>query len=97
MSPWAPMESLHQTATDALRRLLEGQPVTPAKVNFAWRVAAGPALARATETEWRDGGVLVVRTRTEAWRREVREARALLLDRVHRLLGPGVVARLEIE
>jgi hypothetical protein len=91
------MEQLSTTADAALRRLLEAQPTTPAKVAFAWRMAAGPAVDRATETEWRPDGVLRVRSRGDAWRREVRQARAMLLRRLEHLLGPGVIARLEIE
>lgn len=90
------MESLHITATHALRLLLDGQPTTPAKVAFAWRMAAGAALARGTEPDWRDG-VLVVRARTEAWRKELRHARPILTARVQELVGPDVVKKIVIE
>jgi len=90
------MDSLHATATHALRALLDGQPTTPAKVAFAWRMAAGPALARAAEPAWRDG-VLVVRPRTEAWRRELRRARPMLTSRLQQLVGSDVVKKIVIE
>ena len=91
----AHLESLHNTAGAAVRRLLADQPNTPAKVAFAWKIAAGPAVGRATETEWR-GGVLLVQARTEAWRREVRKASPLLLRRLQDLLGPDVVTRVQV-
>lgn len=90
------MDSLQSTATHALRALLDGQPTTPAKVAFAWRMAAGPALAKDTEPEWRDS-VLVVRARTDAWRRELRRARPVLTARVQALVGPDVVKKIVIE
>ena len=80
-----------------MRVLLDGQPTTAAKVAFVWNMAAGPALARATRTEWRDDGVLVVRAKTEPWLRELRRARPVLTERVHQLIGAGVVRKIVIE
>lgn len=91
------MEHLSTTADAALRRLLDAQPTTPAKVAFAWRIAVGATLDRATEAHWRPDGVLVIRSRGDAWRHEVRQARGTLLARMQDLLGAGVVARLELE
>ena len=91
------MEPLNATATSALRRLLETQPTTPAKVAFAWRIAAGAAMERATEIELRQDGVFVVRSRHEAWRAGIKDGRAVLLRRMQDLLGQDVVSRLDIE
>jgi hypothetical protein len=92
------MESLQRTASHALRTLLDGQPVTPAKMRFVWTLAAGAALARATDVRWREGdGVLVVRAHSENWRRELRRARPLLTERVRELAGREVVRRIQIE
>jgi predicted nucleic acid-binding Zn ribbon protein len=90
------MESLHSTATHALRALLDAQPATPAKVAFAWRMVAGAALARAGDPEWREG-VLVVRARTDAWRRELRRAKPVLTARLQELVGADVVKKIVIE
>jgi predicted nucleic acid-binding Zn ribbon protein len=91
------MQSLNSTATEALREILANQPTSSAKVTFAWRMAAGPALARATETRWRDDGVLAVRARTDAWKKELRRAQPLLLARVRELLGTTVIKKIVIE
>lgn len=91
------MEPLSTTENAALRRVLESQPTTPAKVAFAWRMAAGAGLDRATAIEWRPDGVLRIRAGADAWRREVRSARGVLLRRMQDLLGGDVVARIEIE
>jgi hypothetical protein len=90
------MESLHTTAASALRRLLDDQPTTGAKMAFIWTMAAGPAFGRATTTRWLDG-VLTVKASSDAWRRELRHARPILLARVRELAGPGVVKTLVIE
>jgi predicted nucleic acid-binding Zn ribbon protein len=90
------MESLQKTAHRAMRALLDGQPETPAKIAFAWRMAAGAALARGGDPEWRNG-VLVVRARSDAWRRELRHAQPVLLPRLQELVGPTVIQRLVIE
>jgi hypothetical protein len=91
------MESLHTTANGALREILASQPTSEAKVVFAWRMAAGPALARATEATFRDDGILVIRARTDAWQRELRHAKPMLVARLHALLGERVVKRLVIQ
>jgi predicted nucleic acid-binding Zn ribbon protein len=91
------MESLQSTQTRALRALLDQQPTTPAKMAFVWKMAAGPAMARATAVRWRDGGVLVVRASSPSWLREIRRARPLLVARMRELAGADAVSKLEIE
>ena len=91
------MEALQRSATVALRTLLAQQPNTPAKVTFAWRMAAGPALARAGTPRLRDDGVLVIQARDAAWRRELYRAQGVLIERLGELLGPGVVKRIDID
>lgn len=90
------MQALNSTAQHALRILLEGQPTSPAKVAFAWRMVAGAALGRAAEPEWREG-VLVLRAKTDAWRRELRHARPILTSRMQALVGRDVVQKIVIE
>ena len=90
------MEPLSSTAAPALRTLLNCQPTTSAKVAFAWAIAAGPALARATSPVWSSDGTLYVRTRTDAWRNELRRSKHVLLGRLSDLLGADVVRRLDV-
>ena len=91
------MLPLHSASARALQSLLNDQPVTAAKVVFAWQIAAGPAMARATSPIWSGDGVLRVRARDAAWRREVTRARPLIAQRIGQLLGPDVVKRIVIE
>lgn len=91
-----PMERLDSTATRALRSMLEGQPLSEAKVTFAWRIAAGPALARAATVSWSAAGTLNVRAESGAWRLEIVRAKGLIAERLGWLLGPDAVRRIQI-
>jgi hypothetical protein len=91
------MQPLRDTATNVLRELLAAQPDTAAKVEFAWRLAAGPALARATSIAWTERRVLIVRARDAEWRREVLRARPTIAARLGRMLGPGAVTAIHVE
>ena len=90
------MEPLAESATPALRALLESQPNTTAKVSFAWSIAAGRTLAGGGTPVWSHDGTLFVRARTDAWRQEIRRARPQLLQRLRYLLGSDVVRRIEV-
>ena len=90
------MEPLSSTAMRSLRSLLGTQPNTAAKIAFAWQVAAGPALARASRLQWEDAGTLRVHATNDNWRRELQRARPLLAERLDQLLGAGVVKKLVI-
>jgi len=86
---------LRDAATNVLTDLLARQPTTDAKLSFAWQVAAGPAMARASRTSWADG-TLRVTPRDAAWQRELQRARPMLAERLARLLGPDVIRSIVI-
>ena len=90
------MQALDKTAARALKVILDGQPLSPAKIAFAWRMAAGPTLAAATTVRWSEGR-LHVRARTESWRREVIRARPMVLARLREMVGADVVRSMEID
>jgi hypothetical protein len=90
------MQPLDAAAVRALRSILVGQPMTDGKLGFAWRIAAGPSLGRAAKLSLSPTGALVVRARTEDWRREIVRARPLIEARLAELLGPGVVRRITV-
>ena len=90
------MEPLRTASARALQTLLNDQPVTAAKVAFAWQIAAGPALARATTTAFGDG-ILRVRARDVAWQREAARAKPIVAPRLEQLLGAGVIKKIVIE
>jgi hypothetical protein len=89
------MERLDLTAVRALRGALDQQPLTDAKVRFAWTLAAGPALARAASVQFADG-VLHVRPKSDAWRPELVRSRPLILERIGQMIGPDAVRSIAI-
>ena len=89
------MLSIQQFSTSVLAEIIRRQPSSPARTSFAWQLAVGPALARATTVSLEEG-VLVVRSTDERWAREIRRAGDVVLTRLQNLLGPEVRA-LQIE
>lgn len=77
--------------------MLSTQPETPAKLTFAWQVAAGPAIGRATTVTKLDDGRLHVLARSDAWRREIARGRPMLVERLRQLLGADAIRGLVIE
>ncbi|MBI4265370.1 MAG: DUF721 domain-containing protein [Acidobacteria bacterium] len=89
------MVPVHQLMPDALAAILRRAPLTPEKMAFAWRAAVGPAVDHATRVELRDG-VLYVRAKDAAWRREVKRSTGLIRARLDALLGEGAVSALDV-
>jgi hypothetical protein len=89
------MESVSTTATHTIKQMLERRPLTAAKVVFAWRFAAGPALARSASAEWSADGTLILKARG-AWQREIERAIPVLKDRLAFLLGHQVVRKIVV-
>ena len=89
------MDRLDRASAGALRALLAPQPLTEAKVLFAWRIAAGPALARAATASW-SAGRLTVCAESSAWRLEIVRAKGIIADRLRGMLGPGAVSGIRI-
>jgi hypothetical protein len=85
---------IQQVVPDALAEVLRKAPLTPEKVQFAWRSAVGPAVANVTAATLRDG-VMTVTARDPNWQREVYRARPIILARLTQLLG-DVVSGLEV-
>ena len=81
-------------ATSVLANMLERQPMSPGKLQFAWRAAVGPALARAASLDWQDGRV-IVHMSSDEWTREIRRSKPMILERLRLLLG-NEVTRIDI-
>ena len=89
------MQSLHTFATSVLADMLRRQPSSPERTSFAWSVAVGPAIARATRVELA-GDVLTVRARDQRWAHEIHRNRATVLARLQQLLGTQAVRDLSV-
>lgn len=88
------MERSADFSTSVIADMLSRQPMSPGKLQFAWRAAVGPALARGATLDWRDGRVVVHMSSPE-WAREIERSRAMILERLRRLLG-NEVKRLDV-
>jgi predicted nucleic acid-binding Zn ribbon protein len=87
---------LQHLASGVLAEIIRRQPASKAKTTFAWTVAVGPAIARATAVELDASGVLHVHARDPRWAREVERAAAVVLERLRLLLGSERVVRIDV-
>ena len=89
------MIPVHQFIPGAVATILAKAPLSPEKVEFAWRAAVGPSVHKVTTVELA-GHVLRVKTRDAAWQREIEHAAGLIRARLAALLGEGVVRGLDV-
>jgi predicted nucleic acid-binding Zn ribbon protein len=90
------MHPVREAVPPALASVLRRQPLSPGKVAFAWRVAVGVQMARATHPRLTETGALVVDASGEHWARETIRSMPQILARLETLLGPDVVRRVEV-
>jgi hypothetical protein len=86
------MDPLGSLAERVLPALIRNQPLTPEKVQFAWRVSVGAAIDRATRV--RLAGATLLVSGEPKWLKEIDRSQALILKRVQRVLGESVVRTL---
>ena len=77
-------------AASVMAELIRRQPASKERTAFAWSIAVGPALSRATTVELRNARLFVT-ARDPRWALEVERANATILKRVQLLLGPEAV------
>jgi predicted nucleic acid-binding Zn ribbon protein len=89
------MKPLAHAVPGALADLLSTTPMSPAKIDFAWKAAVGAAMQRVTSVRL-ENGVLLVEAASEQWGREVSRSSRVILARLQTLLGEDVVTRIEV-
>ena len=89
------MLPLNTFATGVLAEVIRRQPASAARTTFAWSVAVGPAIARATTVELRDG-ILAVTAKDPRWAQEIQRSAETIVNRLRILLGSGVVNSLRV-
>ena len=87
------MRPIQTLAGAVLAEILHRQPASPARTAFAWQIAVGPALARAT-TVGLENGVLHVSATDPRWLKEIDRARGAILPKLQHLLGPNAVTKI---
>jgi predicted nucleic acid-binding Zn ribbon protein len=86
----------HKAIPAVLAEVLKKAPLCPEKVEFAWRAAVGPAVARVTRVRLDDDGVLHVASSEAHWATEVKRSSKLILARLETMLGPGVISGVDV-
>jgi Dna[CI] antecedent, DciA len=71
-------------------------PLSNEKVAFAWRLAVGPAVDKATKVRLADDGTLYV-SAAPAWLDGVRQSVGLIRSRLAHFLGEDAVKRISYE
>jgi predicted nucleic acid-binding Zn ribbon protein len=79
-----------QVIPGAVADLLRTSPLSPGKVDFAWRTAVGPAVQRVSAVRL-ENQVLIVDARGPQWSTELTRSSPILLHRMQRLLGADVI------
>jgi predicted nucleic acid-binding Zn ribbon protein len=87
------MVPVQSFSSGVLAEIVRRQPASKERTNFAWQLAVGQALARATTVELRDG-VLTVRAVDRRWIQEIDRAKANVLVKMQDILGNDQVTRI---
>jgi predicted nucleic acid-binding Zn ribbon protein len=87
------MRSIQTFAGGVLADLVRRQPPSAGRTNFAWQLAVGPALARATSVEL-EGTVLTIRSTDPRWLKEIDRAKPAILPKLQQLLGDDQITRI---
>ena len=78
-----------------LAETLKQAPTSAGKVDFAWKSAVGPAIARGSAVRL-EGTTLLVDTPSAEWAREVRRASSVILKRLRTILGDETVTEIVV-
>ncbi len=90
------MEALQSFLPGAVRRLLRQGPLSQEKLEFAWRLAVGPAIGRVTSVRLSGEASVEVAVSDAGWRREVRRSQGEILGKLRALLGTEAVRELRV-
>jgi predicted nucleic acid-binding Zn ribbon protein len=94
-SPGVTMQPIGQVLPRALAEIVRQAPLSAGKVDFAWRSAVGPAMARTTVVRLEEG-VLLVEAQTAQWGSAVMRASGMILTRLQSVLGADVVTAIRL-
>ena len=91
------MISIRDCGLKVLGEQLRRQPLSAAKIQFAWRISVGPSMARATTITLQPDGTLSVHVNSEHWRHEIVHSAKVIRERLTALLGQKVVTRVTVK
>lgn len=88
------MIKANQVMPAVVADVIRKAPLTDEKVAFAWRLAVGPAVDKATKVRLGDDGTLYVTAESPAWIDGVRQSIGLIRSRLAHFLGDDAVKRI---
>ncbi len=88
------MIPLQSFSSGVIAEIVRRQPASKERTNFAWQLAVGQAVARATTVELSDG-VLTVRAVDRRWIREIERARDSVTKKLQQILGADQISRID--
>ena len=79
-----------------LAEVIRKAPLTDEKVAFAWRLAVGPAVGKATTVRLASNGTLYVKANAPAWNDAIGKSLGLIRSRLAHYLGETAVKNIQI-
>jgi predicted nucleic acid-binding Zn ribbon protein len=89
------MQPIGQVLPRALAQIVREAPLSPGKVDFAWRSAVGTAMARVSAVRL-ESGVLLIDARTAQWSSAIMRSSPIILSRLQAMLGADTVRELRL-
>jgi predicted nucleic acid-binding Zn ribbon protein len=84
----------NQVIPAVVAEVVRKAPLTDEKVAFAWRLAVGPAIGKATRIRLADDGTLYVTADSQAWNDSIRASIGMIRSRLAHYLGDEAVKRI---
>lgn len=88
------MIKANQVLPAVIGDIIRKAPLTDEKVAFAWRLAVGPAINKATTVRLAADGTLYVTAESKAWVDSVRDSVGIIRSRLAHFLGDDAVKRI---
>ena len=87
----------NQVMLPVVADVIRKAPLSHAKVAFAWRLAVGPAIDKATTVRLAEDGTLYVTAESKAWVDSVRASVGLIRSRLAHFLGDNAIKRISYD
>jgi hypothetical protein len=87
----------NQVLPGVVAEVIRKAPLTDEKVAFAWRLAVGPAIAKATTVRLAPDGTLYLSAESKAWVDSVFDSVGIIRSRLAHYLGDNTVKRIHYE
>jgi hypothetical protein len=84
----------NQVMPAVVAEVVRKAPLTDEKVAFAWRLAVGPAVGKATSVRLASDGTLYVTADSSAWNDSIRASIGMIRSRLAHYLGDSTVKRI---